>query len=159
DLRTAPRTPLFWTELARWYASLGQRDPADHAMRVALELSPSHRFVPRSAARLSLHLDDPERAHSLLRRAERTQTDPWLLAAEIAIAPLAGERSRWMKHGRRVVESQRFHPTAVSELASALATEAFMAGSGRDARRLFECSLELPTENAVAQAAWAARHG
>jgi tetratricopeptide (TPR) repeat protein len=159
DVRGAPRTALLWSELARRYASLGQRDKADNAMHVALALAPEHRFVLRSAARLSVHLGDPERAHSLLSEAQSVRRDPWLLAAEIAIAPLAGRRSKLLKQGRRFLESAQFHPTSVSELASALATEAFMAGSARDARRLFVSSLASPTENAVAQAAWASRHG
>src|SRR5207253_1478079 len=37
-----PRTALLWAELARGYASLGQRDRAGEAMRVALALLPEH---------------------------------------------------------------------------------------------------------------------
>jgi hypothetical protein len=47
----------------------------------------------------------------------------------------------------------------MSELASALGTEALSAGSARDARKLFATSLAEPTENAVAQAEWASRQG
>jgi tetratricopeptide (TPR) repeat protein len=159
SVRADPRTALLWAELARGYVALGQREQADHAMRVALGLLPDHRFLLRSAARLSLHLDDPERAHRLLQVAPATPHDPWLVAAEIAVAPLAGRQSRLIKHGRRLIASDRFHPGSLSELSSALATEAFAAGRSRDARKLFEQSLDRPTENAVAQAAWASRKG
>jgi len=56
------------------------------------------------------------------------------------------------------VESHQFHPRAISELASALATEAFAAGT-KNARTFFATSLDEPTENALAQAEWASRHG
>jgi tetratricopeptide (TPR) repeat protein len=158
-LRADPRTALIWADLARGYAALGQRHRADHAMRVALALLPNHRFLLRSAARLSIHLGDPERAHRLLATTPGTPGDPWLVAAEIAVAPLAERQSKMIKHGRKILESNRFHPGSLSELASALATESLTAGNGRDARRLFERSLGDPTENAVAQAAWAARQG
>lgn len=152
-----PRTALLWAELARRYASLGQREKAHHAMSIALAIAPTNRFLLRSGARLDLHLDDPERAHRLLARSSSTPSDPWLVAAEIAVAPLAGRQSRLIKHGKRLVQSGNFSPVAVSELASALGTEALAAGSTRRARRLFSTSLDDPTENAVAQAEWASR--
>ena len=159
SLRSDPRAGLFWAELARRYAALGQKHKAAEAMDIALALAPRNRFMLRSAARLNLHLEKPERGHNLLSSASTTQSDPWLLAAEIAMAPLAGRRSRLIKHGKRLLESGQFRLHALSELKSALATEAFAAGSDRDARRLFRSSLDEPTENAVAQAAWAARRG
>src|SRR5207249_126382 len=84
--------------------------------------------------------------------------DPWLVAAEVAVSPLAGRTSRLIKHGRRLLESHQFEPIAVSELASAIGTEDLAAGSVRRARQLFGSSLNDPTENAVAQAEWASRH-
>jgi tetratricopeptide (TPR) repeat protein len=55
-----------------------------------------------------------------------------------------------------MVTTAEFSPLALSELASALATVELEAGSRR-ARKLFRQSLVKPTENAVAQAEWAAR--
>lgn len=159
SLRSDPRAGLLWSELARRYAALGQKHKAAEAMDIALALAPRNRLLLRSAARLNLHLDKPDQAHRLLSSASTTQSDPWLLAAEIAMAPLAGRRSLLIRHGRRIVDSGQFRPHALSELKSALATEAFAAGSDRAARRLFRSSLDEPTENAVAQAAWAARRG
>jgi len=158
-VRADPRAALLWAELARRYATLGQRQKAADAMRVALELAPEDRFLLRSAARLNLHLDDPEKAHRLLTSALSTPHDPWLVAAEIAVAPLAGRHSRLIRHGKRLVESGKFRPEALSELQSALATEAMIAGSRKDTRRFFEGSLFRPTENSVAQAEWASRQG
>lgn len=155
--RVDPRSALMWAELARCYAAMAQAAKASAAMDIALSLFPSNRFLLRSAARLSLHLDDPDRAHRLVERSGATVADPWLVAAEIALAPLAGRTSRLRKHGNRLLASGQFGPQSLSELASALGTEALGAGSVRQARRLFKTSLDTPTENAVAQAQWAAR--
>lgn len=159
SVRLDPRAALHWIELARVYASLGQRNKAADAMRIALALAPENRVVLRSAARLNLHLDDPERGHDLLLHASNSRSDPWLVAAEVAMAPLAGRQPQLVKIGRRLLESRRFTDRAVSELASALATEEMSAGKAKRARRLFAASLDDATENAVAQATWAHRHG
>lgn len=156
-IREDPRSAVLWAEVARRYAALGQREQANRAMQVAIALAPNDRFVLRSASRLFLHLREPDRAHELLVRAPRTQNDPWLLAAEIAIAPLASRESRLIKHGRRVLDSRQFSDRSVSELATAIGTEALQSGKRKDARKMFERAVMSPTENAVAQLEWAAR--
>ena len=157
SLRREPRQPLAWVELARRYESLNQRQQAANAMAMALRLAPDNRFVLRSFSRLAVHHDDPERGHALLASSPRTRSDPWLLAGEIATASVANRQSRLIKHARRVIESGRFKPTDVAELASALATEELQADGRKKARKLFEQALIDPTENAVAQADWATR--
>lgn len=154
-----PRNALRWAELARFYASLNQREHAERAMTTALALAPDSRFLLRAAARLNLHLGDPEKSHRLLERAGALRADPWLAAAEIAIAPLANKSSRLLKHGSRMLESGRFSPLSLSELASALGTEALESGKSKQARNLFRASMVEPTENAVAQTEWASRNG
>lgn len=156
-LNEDPRAALTWAEIARAYAALGQSAKASSAMEIALAVAPTDRFLIRSAARLSVHLGEPDRAHRLLASAERLRSDPWLLSAEIAIAPLAGRQSKNHGHARRVLESGTFLPHSTSELASALGTEALEAGDRRGVRRLLTASLVNPTENAVAQAEWVSR--
>jgi tetratricopeptide (TPR) repeat protein len=124
-------------------------------MLIAIELAPQSRFVLRSASRLAVHLDDAEWGHDLLRRSPRTAVDPWLASAEIATAALSERPSRLIKSGRRMLESARFSKRDTAELAAALATRE-MHASRRRSKRLFLEALEDPTENAVAQAAWAA---
>ena len=155
DARNDPRSAIAQAELARHYAALGQRSHAATAMHRALLLAPTNRYILRSAVRLQLHLADPERAHRLLLDAPQLGVDPWLVAAEIAVASSTGRRSRLIKYGRRMLDSRRFDALTLSELASAVGTEALNAGSAKEARRRFADSLNRPTENAVAQAAWA----
>ncbi len=153
-LRNDPRNALAWTEMARYYTILGLRDQASNAMHVALGLAPNHRYVLRAAARLAVHHGNFEDAHSVIARAPRTPSDPWLVAAELATAGPAGVRPKMVKHGRRMVKEGDFSPRSTSELASALGTLEFRAGSDRKARRLIEASLEAPNDNSIAQGEW-----
>ena len=156
-LTQEPRDPVTWVDLAFAYACLGLRDRAAKAMMVAMQLSKDNRFVLRSAGRLWIYLDDPERAYQVVARSRRTKYDPWLLAAEIALGSVVGKGRRHAKHGRRMLGGGQFEAKQVSELASALATLELSSGSVRKGKRLLALSLEDPTENSVAQAIWAAR--
>lgn len=159
DLAAEPRNPLLWLELARFLTILGSRVAADRAMRIALAGAPDNRFILRSAARLAVHVGEPDRAHHLLSRSSRLTFDPWLLAAEIAVASLAGKASRCTKKAAMMLEAARFGPKDLSELAAALATEEMIAGRHRFARRMFMRALDAPTDNVVAQVLWANRQG
>lgn len=156
-LHSGPRDALAWMDLAREYAVLGQSAPAERATRMALSVAPDNRFVLRSASRFFLHQGDPEQANLLLRRAARTQRDPWLLAAEIAAASVAGWTSGLVRPARGLIASGNFAVGHVSELACAVATLEMHGGKRSEVRRLFGHALIQPTENAVAQASWAAR--
>ena len=127
-------------------------------MTIALELAKDNRFVLRSASRLWISLDDPERAHDVLLRTDRTRYDPWLLSAEMAIGNIVNKRSRFLNDARRMFTLGQISPSHLSELASAIAMLELGYGRNRRARRWFEKSLEQPTENSVAQFAWASRN-
>ena len=156
-LRTEPRDPISWVELSRTYAILGLGEQAERSMTIAVQLANNNRFVLRSASRLWIYLEDPEKAHDIIGRANRTVYDPWLLAAEIAIGSAARRKPRFVKTARRMLTERRFLPIHISELASAVATLELSSGSVRRSRQLFDLSLESPTENSIAQAAWASR--
>jgi tetratricopeptide (TPR) repeat protein len=156
-LRQMPRNPLLWVELAREYSSLGEMRATSKALHTALGLAPDSRFVLRCASRFFLHAHDPELAHGILLRSSATAADPWLMAAEIVAAQAAESHSRMIRQARRHLSSSRFAPLHVSELASALGTIEFHAGSRR-VHKLFAQALEDPTENSVAQAGWIGRH-
>jgi tetratricopeptide (TPR) repeat protein len=153
----ASRNSFLWVDLARAYSALGQPQQAVRAMGIALKLTPTNRFVLRSAARLFVHIDEPDRAHELLRRNEATREDPWLLASEIAVASVAERTPFFVRSARQLLDSASHAAAQTTELASALGTLELPSGSTRSARRLFRRSLSEPTENAVAQASWAAR--
>jgi tetratricopeptide (TPR) repeat protein len=144
-----------WVDLARHYAILGLGKRAARSMDAALRLVPNNRFVLRSAARLYVHINDPERAHDLILRSASSKQDPWLIAAELATAAVADRTPRLVRSGRGIMASGGFPDSQISELASALATLELSSGNSRIARRLFREALLDPTDNTVAQAKWA----
>jgi tetratricopeptide (TPR) repeat protein len=158
SLGRGPRNPLAWADIAYEYALLGRADKALKAMTCALQIAPDSRFLLRAAARFYTHFHDPERALQLLRHAAGGAEDPWIAAAETAVAAVAGRSPRLAVAGSRLLVSGRFPPSQLTELASALGTLEVAAGKRRVGKRLFEQSLVEPTENAVAQAEWASRH-
>jgi tetratricopeptide (TPR) repeat protein len=157
NLHEFPRNALSYMDLAREYVVLGQPFAALKPIQLALSLAPNNRFVIRSASRFYLHISDHERAHDLLRNASSVRSDPWIMAAEIAVASAAGRTSTLIKMGRQIIDSRNYNPSHISELASALGTLELHAGNIRFVRRFFRQALESPTENAVAQAAWVSR--
>jgi Flp pilus assembly protein TadD len=152
-----PHNPILWTGLARYYTALGQADKAARSIQTALALAPDNRFVLRSASRFYLHQGDKDQAHSLLTSARQLKSDPWILAAEIAMAATKGRNSQHIKTARRLVEAERFSPFHLSEVASAIGTIESLGGNLKTGRKLIEFSLQQPAENAIAQAAWLAR--
>lgn len=152
-----PRNAISYVELARAYILLNQKEPAKQAMRMALKLAPTNRFVLRSASRLFLHTEDKDEAHQVLRSAESTRFDPWLISAEIAVASAADRTPRFAKSGQRMIVDFSDSPFEITELASALATLELHNGRSRDARKLYKKALIRPTENSLAQIEWASR--
>lgn len=153
-----PRNALAWTDLSRAYAVIGLGDQAARCMEIALSLAPANRFVLRAAARLFVHLDDADRAHQILRRAEPTKHDPWLTAAEISVATVADRSSRLIKSAQSVLRDKSLPPNQLTELASAVGTVELYSGKRSSARSFLRQSLDDPNDNALAQATWAARH-
>lgn len=156
-LRGDPRNALAWVDLSRLYACVGQAAQAERAITTALALAPEHRFTLRSAARYFLHARDPERAHEVLRRSGAVAGDPWLVAAELAVATVAERAPRHTRTARAMLASRQFAAFDTAELAGAVATLEINAGKTRVARHLMLDALRDPTDNAVAQAEWAAR--
>jgi tetratricopeptide (TPR) repeat protein len=150
-----PRNAILWTDLARLYASLGQQKKAEQAIQMSCRLAPDNRFIIRSAARFLVHIGDYEHALRLLRTTVLSQSDPWIVAAEVGVSTFSAADPRFLKLGRRMVDSRDFSDFAKSELASALATIELSEGNRKQAKKLFKQSLTLPTENSVAQAEWA----
>jgi hypothetical protein len=153
--RLHPHDSLAWVELARCQTILGQRELAKRSMMVALQLTPNNRHVLRSASRLFLHIDDPERAHAIILRSPATRTDPWLISAEISLSQIVGERPTLYKKGLSLLDQKNQIPRQITELAGAIATTELLDGSRRKAGRFFRQSIIDPNGNALAQAEWA----
>ena len=156
-LRDEPRNAIQWVELSRLYVLLGESSRGLRSMRVAANIAPDSRFVVRSAARLFLHEHDSARSLRTIRNASGRERDPWLLAAEIAVASASNSPSLLAKIGGRRNEDSSLSPFDRTELSSALATLELESGKRRHARQLFRRALISPNENSVAQVEWANR--
>ena len=153
-LQRDPRNMLAWLDLSRGWAILGQAEKAIWAVDRALYLAPHHRHALRSASRLFVHTGHFGRAHRLLYESPRTASDPWLMAAEISVAKIADKKPRFAGRGRRLIDSGKLAPEHLTELQSAMGTLEFYHGANRRARKDVRASLEVPTDNSVAQARW-----
>lgn len=156
-LHDNPINPINWVEIARYYSILGQEKKAERAIKNALYLSPENRFILRSVARFFVHVGDSEFAHDVVRRAQLTKHDPWLLATEISLATLRERNSKFVKTGFKIIESDHFHPFNITELAGSLATLEMKSSSLKLSKKLFNKSLIRPNDNSLAQAEWASQ--
>lgn len=64
-----------------------------------------------------------------------------------------------MRAARQILDSDRFSPWHLGELACAVATVELANNKLKTARRLLRKALTDPTDNALAQAEWSGRHG
>lgn len=151
-----PRSALTWIELARHHTILGQIKSAQRCISAALALAPDNRFVARSSARFFVHTGDPEGGLHVVQRSLKLSRDPWLMAAEISLTEVAGRQSLFAKRALEMSSTDRLHPWHTSELNGALAGLVAKDGNLKRAKRLIAQSMRVPTENAIAQAQWAA---
>lgn len=157
-LRINPRNPLVLADLARHYAAGGNKAQAIKHMRVALALAPNHRWMIRTAVRCFAHCEDPQRAHKLLAQHPRTKQDPWLVAAELATAQVANHPPIFWRQANQTLQWGGLRPEHVSELATAVAMYELESDGARRARKHLSKGLIVPTENTLAQIAWAVQH-
>jgi hypothetical protein len=155
-LKKSPNDPLVWADLSREYAILGEKDKSIKAMLGALHAGVNHRWLTRIAARVFVHFDEPDRAHSLVLRNENVKSDPWLIATEMAVSRKAEKQSKLLLVGKKFLESN-IKPKHLSELASSFATLELRNGAEKKAKKLFKQSLVEPNQNSLAQAKWAER--
>jgi tetratricopeptide (TPR) repeat protein len=149
-----PSDAILWIDLAYLYAIRGLTDKAERAVRIALNLAPTNRFVVRSAARFFIHKNRVDIAHDIIRNSPGYKNDPWLVAAEIAVALSADRAPRSAREGIVLIKSDNFSVHHLSELNSAIGTLEFHAGSSGKAKKLFKRSLLAPNDNSLAQAKW-----
>jgi tetratricopeptide (TPR) repeat protein len=158
QLRQSPDDAILWVELSLRQIVSGATESAVRSMKAALKLAPDNRHVLRSAARLFSHLREPDVGYYLLRKSTATESDPWLMSAEIAMAGRVDKKPAYLRKGLLLLEATTNPRLDFSELAGAAATT-FLEGSipKRQAKKLFLQSLEAPTDNAIAQAEWASQ--
>jgi Tfp pilus assembly protein PilF len=158
-VRETSDRPLVWSELSRQYLILGEDDKARRAMKAALQLAPDNVYLTRCAVRMYTHLDEHAVAMKLLHRHNRSEGNPWLLAADVAISSTIGKTSRNLRHAQDILARDRTNSHNLSELAASVGTVELERGSRKRGRELFTKSLIAPTENSLAQAQWCVSNG
>jgi tetratricopeptide (TPR) repeat protein len=154
-LKLSPRNAAVWADMSRHYSSQGDKKQAMRCMQTALQLAPDHRWMLRTASRFLVHQQDYAGAHKLLANHPRTKSDPWLMAAELACAHIAGKVPKSWKAGNDALRYDRFSAMHVSELATAIGMMELEGGNRKQARKLVQRGLIAPTENTLAQVIWA----
>lgn len=154
-IKENPRDALAWVELALHQVYARRLKAAERSMRVALQIAPENRHVLRSAVRLFHHIDETDHGFQLIHKSGATPGDPWLMAAEIALATRLEKPSRFIKKGLALLAEDNHRPRQITELAGAAATTISLDGNRKRGRRLFKESMADPTGNSLAQAQWA----
>ncbi len=154
-IRDNPRHPLAWSELSRNYLILGQEEKAVDAMWSALHLAHGNAYVTGAAARLFVHIREPDQALYVIRKSNLAKSDPRILAAEISLADSTRMKGNWAAAALRMVTDARYRATFVSDLTAAMATLEMDHGKHKRARQLFADSMHSPSENSLAQTQWA----
>lgn len=150
-LQLNPHDALAAAEMALFYTYLGQTNSAKAALRRAVISAPDSRYVLRAMARFSVHEGDPEAGLFYLKKSGRSDVDPWLLAAKLALVRRAGGSPKNWRRSQQIANDDNFHPRSVSELSAQLATFAADTGARKQTIKLLDRSARSPTENAVAQ--------
>ena len=156
SVRVHPINPIAWSDLALSYAILGRVEKARLAMKVALSLGRSNRFILRSAARCFMHMGEPDRAVTILNRSGLCPFDPWIASAEIAISESMGLKSKSIRNAKSLIKDDNLSHFSRSELAVGMGTIEMKNGSASRAKMLMRQALRDPTENALAQVEWVA---
>jgi len=159
-LKKYPNNAILYVELSRLYSIIGQEDKSISSMKTALHISNDNRFILRSATRLFTHVnyDDDENInfiHRILKKTKATLFDPWLLSAELSLATLKNQNSKFIKQGYTLINSKNYDLFSLTELQSSLATIELLNGSHKKSRELFHKSLVKPNDNSLAQFEWA----
>jgi len=154
-LRLFPRNPVLWSDMARHYAENGDKQRANKCIQTALQLAPDHRWILRTSARFLVHQGNPVGAHKLLAQHPRTRHDPWLIAAELACAQVAGRAPKYWRQAGDILKQNAVAPIHLSELAIAVAMMELESGEKKKAKKFVRRGLIAPTENTLAQVFWA----
>lgn len=153
-LKRNPRDVFSWVDLAFYYTIKGEDEKAYRCLKTGWGLNKYIPFVARSFARFLVHKDNPEEALWVLSRSENSRNNPLLTSAHISIAnsfDLPGVR---VSNGRKILKNFSGDMGRVSDLAASLGTIEFENGNLKKAKKMFQTSLLVPSENALSQYGW-----
>lgn len=146
--------PIAYVDLSRLYSVVGLEKKSIKNMKIALHLAPKNRFILRAAARLFSHFKQFDYIHNIIRKSELVTVDPWITSAEIALATILDKRSRLIKTGRSMINSNNYEWHSLTELASSIGTLEFLNGNRKKAKTYLKIAIISPNDNSLAQIEW-----
>lgn len=149
--------PIAYCELARCYANLNLDDKAKKYMDYAVFLAPHSRYISRCAARFYIHYNEWDRARYVLIKNGFINSDPWIMASEIAVETVRDKTSKFIKKGKLLVSSGDFSAFSCSELSFAICEVEMGSGKHKEARKMIDKGLRSPNDNSLAQAEFYAK--
>lgn len=149
-----PYNPIAYVELSRLYSIVGLEKKSIKNMKIALHLVPENRFILRAATRLFSHFNKFNYIHNLIRKSELVYVDPWITSTEIALATILRKKSRLIKTGINMINSNNYEWQSLTELASSIGTLEFLNGNRKKAKKYLEMALISPNDNSLAQVEW-----
>lgn len=153
-LNKYPLNPILYVELSRLYSILGYREKALRNMSIALRLAPENRFILRAASRLYTRFDLADYVHNIIKKSEIVKYDPWITSTEIALATIMRRSSKFIKTGIQMINSGKYSPFSLTELASSIGTLEFLDGNKIKTKKLLQTALKSPNDNSLAQVEW-----
>lgn len=155
DLREQQRNPLAHLEIARLYSRLAHFEKAHDHIRISVALAPNDRLVLRSAIRFFTMINEHREGLDIVWNSESIKYDPWIQSAELAAAVQGNEKTKYAKINAKKISRNSISSIETSELSTGWAT--FQSGRGmstKNAIKMLKRSINLSTENALAQAIW-----
>lgn len=149
-----PYNPIVYVDLSRLYSIAGLENKAIKNMKIALHLAPENRFILRAAARLFAHFKQFDYIHNLIRRSDLVYIDPWITSTEIALATILDKRSKLIKIGINMINSNNHEWKSLTELASSIGTIEFIYGNRKKAKKYLKLAVISPNDNSIAQIEW-----
>lgn len=156
-LKNNPKNGIRWVELARMYLVVGQKDKAERALRIALNLNPYDRYTVRAAIRFYFHINSFKCAVSVLGRDLTKITDPWLKGVGLS-ALLWAEKLPIRKVEADVARLQGDSLFEYSELVEALGMLELSRDKMKPAQKLFRAAWQNPSGNVTTHAEWVTRN-
>lgn len=153
-VKNHPYNPIAYVDLSRLYSVIGLERQSIKNMKIALHLAPENRFILRAAARSFSHFGQFGYIHDRIRKSELVNYDPWITSTEIALATILGKRSKLIKTGIGMINSNNYAWHSLSELASSIGTLAFLNGNRKKAKKYIRMALISPNDNSLAQIEW-----
>jgi tetratricopeptide (TPR) repeat protein len=156
-LSNYPHNSTGWVDLARLYTIKGQKEKANRAITIALNLAPLDRFVVRSSIRFFIHIGEFDMAWHYARRATQNSNDPMIKSLEVSLA----DRTK-----KNIARSKRYVPKNLSydelfhfsELIESYGMLELNSGNSNRAKKNFKQAWINPTENVITHSEWVLRN-